>query len=589
MLDANLPTEPVLAQNQNCTLLDNEQNGLISITAQDHNSPLFPYLDRLDSFDSFQQIADDPTLRGNGEQNLLLGSNDNNQLHGLAGDDLLIGDQGNDTLTGGTGKDILVGGDGHDLIVDDYDGGDLMTGEAGDDIFSVGNWGKTENPNLITDFTIGSDREACAERDRLKVGRLGATFDNLTIQNSDEGAIVSDGEHQIAIVQGVKAENLQPDSFIFGDRALADQLQENLDKGQIEGGTPGATQAIVTSDGFTWQGAAGVSNLDTQTPTQADDVFNIASITKSFTAATVLKLTESGELSLDDTLGQWLPDVAANIPDGQNITVRQILNGTSGIPDYRSDSKFIADVQADLVNGSTRKFKSEELVAYIYGQPRFSEGESSSTEWTYPETGNIIAKLIVEKATGMSFEQVLDEEVLQPLGLNTTFVNGTEQVVGNQASGYDDYLQADGSLGRDGVLDDATSFNPSVSGGDLLSNSQDLARFSDALFRGELLQPSSQKELLTFVDEGIDYEGNRYGLGVANFEDSFGNYYGKLGATPGYGSQTFYFPDQGGSTVSTLVNRQEFLGDQLDPQNPSQNSLSPIVAGSLSTLQESSL
>jgi D-alanyl-D-alanine carboxypeptidase len=585
MLDANPMTDSLVAQNQNLAISENGQNDLSSIFLRSDSN--LSYLNDFDlsSFDYYQKVEytpeSDGTLRGDGKKDQLIGSNSNDKLYGLAGDDLLTGSQGDDILTGGTGNDILLGGQGSDRLIDDYDGGDLMIGGEDADIFAVGNWGKTEKSNQIADFTVGSDR--------IKVGRLGATFDSLTIQDSDEGAIVSDGEHQIAIIQGVKAENLQPDSFIFGDLVLADQLQEDLDQGQIEGGTPGATQAIVTPDGFTWQGATGVSNLDTQTPTQTDDVFNIGSVDKSFTAATILKLTESGQLSLDDTLGQWLPDVAANIPDGQNITVRQILNGTSGIPDYRSDSKFVADVQADLVNGSTREFKPEELVAYIYGKPRFSEGESSSTEWTYPETGNIIAKLIVEKATGMSFEQVLDEEVLQPLGLNNTFVNGTEQVVGNQANGYDDYLQADGSLGRDRVLDDVTSFNPSVSGGDLLSNSQDLARFSDALFSGELLQPNSQKELLTFVDEGIDYEGNRYGLGVANFEDSFGNYYGKLGATPGYQSETFYFPDQGGSTVSTLVNRNEFLGNIFDPQNPSKDTLSPIVARSLSTLQESSL
>jgi D-alanyl-D-alanine carboxypeptidase len=585
MLDANLITDSVVAENQNLAISGNEQNDLSSISTTNQSNLSLSYLDDFDlsSFDYYQKVEETPesdrTLRGSGKKDQLIGSNSNDKLYGLAGDDFLTGSQGDDILTGGTGKDILLGGQGSDQLIDDYDGGDLMIGGEDADIFTVGNWGKTEKPNQIADFQVGSDR--------IKVGRLGATFDNLTIQDSNEGAIVSDGEHQIAIVQGVKAENLQPDSFIFGDPALADQLQEDLDQGQIEGGTPGATQAIVTSDGFTWEGAAGVSSLDTQTPTQTDDVFNIGSVTKSFTAATVLKLTESGQLSLDDTLGKWLPDVAANIPDGEDITVRQLLNGTSGIPDYKADSKFIADVQADLENGSTTKFKLEDLVSYIYGEPRFS-GESSSAEWTYPETGNIIAKLIVEKATGKSFDQVLDEEVLQPLGLNSTSVSGQEQVLGNQANGYDDYLQADGSLGRDGVLDDATSFNPSPNGGDLLSTSQDVTRFSDALYSGELLQPNSQKELLTIVDHDGEGEGDRYGLGVANFEDSFGNYYGKLGSTPGYQSQTFYFPEQGGSTASTLVNRDEFLGDQLDPQNPSKDSLSPIVARSLSTLQKSS-
>ncbi|MFM2311723.1 MAG: hypothetical protein RLZZ04_999 [Cyanobacteriota bacterium] len=577
MLDTNISTEPVLGQNQDFTLSGNEQNDLISIVAQDQNSSLFPYLDNLDSFDSFQQVADEPTLRGNGEKDLLLGSNGNNQLYGLAGDDLLVGDRGDDTLTGSTGKDILVGGEGNDLLVDDYDGGDLMTGDAGADIFSVGNWGKTENPNLITDFTIGSDR--------LKVGRLGATFDSLTIKDSEQGAIVSDGEHQIAILQGVKAESLQPDNFSFGDPALAEQLQDALNKGQTEGGTPGATQAIVTPDGFTWQGATGVSNLETQTPTQVEDTFNIASITKSFTAATVLKLTESGTLSLDDTLDKWLPDIAANIPDGKDITVRQLLNGTSGIPSYNVDPKFDADLEADLLSGSTRKWKPEELVAYIYGKPRFSKDADSSTVWSYTNTGSIIAALITEKATGQPFAQVVREQVLNPLGLNNTFFNGYENSVGNQARGYEDVLNADGSVGQDGKLDDVTdTINPTeiYGNGGLVSNAQDVTRFSNALFSGELLQPNSQKELLTFVDEGIPFEGNGFGLGVVNYQSSLGNFYGKGGGSNGYLSGTFYFPEQGGSTVSTLVNRGGVLEQAFGVNDA--DYLSAIQNESLTTL-----
>ncbi|MEN9567526.1 MAG: hypothetical protein RLZZ69_2722, partial [Cyanobacteriota bacterium] len=345
------------------------------------------------------------------------------------------------------------------------------------------------------------------------------------------------------------------------------------------------TQAIVTSDGFTWEGAAGVSNLDTQTPTQVEDTFNIASITKSFTAATVLKLTESGTLSLDDTLGQWLPDIAANIPDGQNITVRQLLNGTSGIPIYGSDPKFDADLEADLLSGSTRKWQPEELVSYIYGDPRYTPSSSSSTVWSYTSTGSVIAALITEKATGKPFAQVMREEVLNPLGLNNTFLNGYEQPVGNQARGYEDVVQADGSIGQDGKLDDVTNTNnptESYGNGGLISNAQDVTRFTNALFSGELLQPNSQKELLTFVDEGIPFEGNGFGLGVVNYQSSLGNFYGKGGGTSGYGSQTFYFPDRGGSTVSTLVNRNGALEQNLGGNNA--DYISAIEDESLTTL-----
>jgi Ca2+-binding RTX toxin-like protein len=173
MLDANLIIDTLVAQNKDLGISGNEQNDLSSISITNDSNLSLPYLDEFDigSFDRCQKVEDTPesdrTLRGGSQKDQLIGSNSNDKLYGLAGDDLLTGSQGDDILTGGTGKDILLGSQGSD---------------------------------------------------HLKVGRLGATFDNLTIHDSDGGAIVSDGEHQIAIVQEVKAENLQPDSFIFGDQ-----------------------------------------------------------------------------------------------------------------------------------------------------------------------------------------------------------------------------------------------------------------------------------------------------------------------------------------------------------------------------------
>jgi CubicO group peptidase (beta-lactamase class C family) len=108
------------------------------------------------------------------------------------------------------------------------------------------------------------------------------------------------------------------------------------------------SNGIVTPDGFTWLGAAGVSDLNSQTPMQTDDIFGIGSITKTFTAATVLKLTERGELSLDDILGQWLPDIAAKIPDSDNVTIRQLLDGSSGIVDL--NAKFFCTERSNFYN-----------------------------------------------------------------------------------------------------------------------------------------------------------------------------------------------------------------------------------------------
>jgi D-alanyl-D-alanine carboxypeptidase len=508
-------------------------------------------------------------FRGDSNNNDLSGNLANNQLYGLAGDDLLNGYEGDDLLKGGDGKDCLVGGEGNDTLLDDR-GGDVMTGEEGSDIFWLGSWDRPEQPSVIKDFQVGTDE--------IKVGRLGVTFDQLTIEDTEEGAIVSEEGQALAVLSGVDAASLKAESFVFGDPKLADQLQADLEKGQTESNIPGATNGVVTEDGFTWKGASGVSNLEKQTPTESDDLFKIASITKTYTAATVLKVVESGKLSLDDTLGQWLPDIAKNLPNSENVTVRELLNGSGGIYNYTDNPQSTSDLIAKYQNGSNEALTSEESVAYAYGQPRFS-GASSSSSWTYTNTGNNLAGLIVEKATGQSFSNVMRSEVLEPLGLDHTFYQGKEPIEGNLARGYSDLKTIDPALNPDGTLIDVTDniiSAESTPDGSLISNAEDVVKFSRSLFSGELLKPESLEEMLTFVEEGIPYEGRQFGLGVAkldksdnsfflppkgisdnngsSFDNSSENIWSKSGGLSGYNSQMIYLPERSGATSVTLVN-----------------------------------
>lgn len=116
----------------------------------------------------------------------------------------------------------------------------------------------------------------------------------------------------------------------------------------------------------------------------------------------------------------------------------------------------------------------------------------------------------MEKATGSSFSSVLREQVLEPLGLKHTFFSGDEQISDNVARGYEDFFKPDSSIGRDGIPENYTDFNlltayaDGWAGGALFSTAQDVARFSQAVFGGELLETDSLKEMLTFVDEGRD-------------------------------------------------------------------------------------
>lgn len=329
---------------------------------------------------------------------------------------------------------------------------------------------------------------------------------------------------------------------------LASQLQASLDMSIKEVGTPGAVVGIVSPQG-TWFGASGVSNLETGTAMQLDNLFPAGSIGKPFTAAAALKLQEEGKLRLDDTLGKWLPDIASQIPDGSSITIRQLLNGSAGIYDVSDDWE--ADVLKDP--SILLRQQPQDLVAYAYGKPRFT-GRTCSPIWCYTNTSSLIAGLVLEKATGSTYSSVVRNEVLEPLGLNHTFVGGEEKNLPELAQGYQD-------INGDGRLDNATTYsvlatNIIAGGGGIISDAEDLIRFSQGLFGGKLLKHESLQEMLTFVDTGDD--NFKFGLGVEDFEKvnpfgPFGQYLGKGGDITGYEGQLSYFPEQGIFSVA-LVN-----------------------------------
>ena len=322
----------------------------------------------------------------------------------------------------------------------------------------------------------------------------------------------------------------------------------------------GVSIGVITPEGI-WTGATGISNLETEAATQTDDLFKIASISKAYTSAVILKLQEQGKLSLDDTLDEWLPEIADRVTNGDNLTIRQLLNGTGGLWDYFNlDGEFLPDFFADYVAGSNRDWQPEDLVAYAFGKPAFSAGLGSTEQWTYTNTGNLIAALIAEEATGETFKQILNEEILEPLGLNNTFFTTEDVSLNELAKGYDDILK-DGDIGQDGNLEDYTAVNTAISygNGSIVSSAEDVAAFFDALASGDLLSPESTAQIFNYVNTGSD--GGRTGLD--EFEFGLGVYprilpWGETrsmdGSQFGYVSQVDYFQDSD-TTISILANR----------------------------------
>jgi D-alanyl-D-alanine carboxypeptidase len=280
----------------------------------------------------------------------------------------------------------------------------------------------------------------------------------------------------------------------------------------VDIGVPGVT-ATVKDGRSTWSTAAGVGNLRTGKPRSADDRYRVGSITKTFVSTVILQLEAEGRLSLDDTVATWLPGVVeGNGHDGTKVTLRELLNHTSGIFNYTADDDFgTAYFTKDGFFQHRYDTKSAaDLVAIaMTHKPDFAPG----TSWNYSNTNYVLAGMVIEKVTGHSYETEIRHRIINPLHLKATSLPGTRVTV-PQPSGH-----AYSKLARTptGPTYDVTNLNPSIasSAGSLISDSSDLDRFYGALLRGELLPPKQLKEMKTTVATG-EGGGTRYGLGLAD-------------------------------------------------------------------------
>ncbi|WP_197287643.1 serine hydrolase domain-containing protein [Streptomyces apocyni] len=277
----------------------------------------------------------------------------------------------------------------------------------------------------------------------------------------------------------------------------------------VADGVPGVAGQAVDQYG-TWKGTSGVGNLRTGKQRSAHDRYRIASITKTFVATVLLQLQGEGKLDLDDTVEKWLPGVVhGNGHDGSEITVRQLLNHTSGIFDYTSDP---ALARKYLYKGFLKHrydtLEPTDLVAVaMRHKPVFEPGDG----WSYSNTNYTLAGMIIEKVTGRTYGTEIEQRVIKPLGLHATRVPGTEHWVGWPSSRAYSTL-SDKPQGR---TYDVTELNPSMAGaaGEMISDSGDLNRFFGALLGGELLPAKQLKEMKTTIPvEGEPNAG--YGLGL---------------------------------------------------------------------------
>jgi D-alanyl-D-alanine carboxypeptidase len=309
----------------------------------------------------------------------------------------------------------------------------------------------------------------------------------------------------------------------------------------------GATGVLaeVTTGRRQLQARAGVANVDTGAPVPYGTEFRIGSTTKTFVATVVLQLVGERRLSLDDTVERWLPGVVSgNGNDGSRITVRQLLQHTSGIYNYTEDFPAIASTAAFQAHRFDTYTPQQLVGIAMRHAPNFAPG----TSWSYSNTNYILAGMIINRVTGRSWTHEVSERIIRPLGLRHTITPGTYPFIpGRHAQGYSNF----GS----GPTIDVTAINPSAadSAGSMISTTDDLNRFLAALVGGRLLRPAQLTEMETTVRapelDGF-VPGARYGLGLGWAPLSCGGgYYSHPGDVPGYHTRDGITPDGRRSVV----------------------------------------
>ncbi|WP_406088628.1 serine hydrolase domain-containing protein [Kitasatospora purpeofusca] len=294
--------------------------------------------------------------------------------------------------------------------------------------------------------------------------------------------------------------------------------------GSGHGGTRTAMDTAVRTEGLpgmiatareghdSWTTAIGTADTTTGQPRSTRERFRIGSVTKMFVATVVLQLQAEGRLDLDDTVDKWLPGVVSgNGNDGSAITVRQLLNHTSGLFAYDDDPGMAAVLfTPQFLSRRYDTYTPEQLVRIAVSHPPvFTPGAKRE----YSNTNYILAGMIVAEVTGHPYGTEIERRIIRPLGLGGTSVPGTATAVPRpRAHGYSKLF------GGSPTPLDTTELNPSMAGaaGEIISTTDDLTRFLSALMRGRLLPQAELDEMLTTEGPGgLGIGGGTLSCGVA--------------------------------------------------------------------------
>lgn len=316
-----------------------------------------------------------------------------------------------------------------------------------------------------------------------------------------------------------------------------EQVRRLLEAFCTEHAIPGATLGFVLPDGRSGGAATGVSHKASGRPMEPTDRMFSASIGKTYVSAVMLQLVEEGRVELDKKISHWFGDDEwfGRLPNAPDLTLRMLLNHTTGIPRHIMTPGFQAAVKAQ----PQRVWRPEELIAYVLdAEPLFPAAQG----WSYADTNYILVGMIIERVTRRTYYQELTDRILKPLRLTDTTPADRPDLPGLVSA----YTSEENIFGLpvEVATDGRYAINPQLewTGGGLVTTARDLARWAWLLYGGRVLEEESLEQMVDGVPATHSMIPS-YGLGVIIRTSRHGRAWGHYGWVPGYLSAVAYYPD----------------------------------------------
>lgn len=302
---------------------------------------------------------------------------------------------------------------------------------------------------------------------------------------------------------------------------IENKINDILNKEYSKDGTGGV--ALVSKGGrIIYHNAFGLANLELNTPMAKDMVFEIGSITKQFTAIAILMLKEQGKLDLEDDIKKYLPNYPSQ---GKTITIHNLLNHTSGIKNYVTLKEWFPLIRKDFTPKNFIDFFKEEPL-------NFNPGD----KWEYSNSGYYILGHIIEKISGQSYGDFIESKIFKPLEMENSYYANHSKLINKRALGYS---KQDNSI----INANYVSYSHLYSAGALMSTTEDLFKWNQALVENTLITEESKKMIFTNTTLNDGSKTNySYGWAINTINES--NTIEHSGGTLGYASYATYLPKE---------------------------------------------